>query len=153
MENKKLTKKEQNDIIIQYVKRDLLYMTKAELRDILNDICNTDIKKSATKHELATAIIKACGNRKTPYFNIYEKYKSGYFGVNLYEVEQTFNINSYKRKQLKEYGLLRVAYMYEKDYMYFSVYNLEDFFSLLGEDLDLLLKEKRRIYKNKQIQK
>lgn len=153
MENKKLTKKEQNDIIIQYVKRDLSYMTKAELRDILNNICNTDIKKSATHRELYIAVKKAYGNRKTPYLNIYKKYKNKYFGVNLYTVEQTFKINRYKRKQLEKYKLLTVAYEYEKDYMYFPVYNLESFLKLFGEDLDLLLKEKRRIYKNKQIQK
>lgn len=153
MENTKLTKKQKNHMIIEHVKKDLSYMTKAELRDILNNVCNTDIKKSASHKELYLAVIKACGNRKTPYLNIYKKYKNKYFGVNLYKVEQTFKINGYKRKQLAKYGLLTVAYEYEKDYMYFPVYDLESFLKLLGEDLDLLLKEKRRINKNKQIQK
>lgn len=153
MENTKLTKKQKNDEIIEYVKKDLGYMTKAELRDILNNICNADIKKSASHRELYLAVRKACGNKKTPYLDIYKKYKNKYFGVNLYKVEQTFKINGYKRKQLTKYGLLTVAYEYEKDYMYFPVYDLESFLKLLGEDLDLLLKEKRRINKNKQIQK
>ena len=144
MENKKLTKKERNDIIIQYVERDLGYMTKAELRDVLNNICNTDIKKSATHRELYIAVKKACDNKKIPYLDIYKKYKNKYFGINIRPLEQILNINAYKRRELEKYKILKVAYEYKGDFGYISVYDLEGFLNLVGEDLDALLKAERK---------
>lgn len=144
MENTKLTKKQRNNIIIKYVERDLGYMTKAELRDILNNICNADIKKSASHKELYLAVIKACGDKKTPYLNIYKKYKNKYFGINIRPLEQILNINAYKRRELEKYKTLKVMYEYKGDFGYISVYDLEGVLNLVGEDLDALLKAERK---------
>lgn len=144
MENTKLTKKQKNDEIIEYVKKDLGYMTKAELRDILNNICNADIKKSASHRELYLAVRKACGNKKTPYLDIYKKYKNKYFGINIRPLEQILNINAYKRRELEKYKILKVAYEYKGDFGYISVYDLEGVLNLVGEDLDVLLKAERK---------
>lgn len=149
MENRKMTKKEQTDFKVALVKKDLYHMKKEDLRYILTDMLGVDIKKTVTNDELIKTIIKTCGNKKTPYLNIYDKFRFYYFGISLSEVEETFKINRYKRKELEKYYLLSVAYTYEVraygTYLDVPVYYAESVFDLLGEDIDALLKEERRL--------
>ena len=152
IENRKMTKKEQTDYIVELVKIDIKnHMKKEELRETLKVIFDTELKRNATNEELAKAIIDGCKGRKTYYLKIYEMWKYSYFGVSLSRVEELFNINRYKRKQLETYGLLDTGYTYEVraygTYLNVPVYTLESVFRLLGEDLDELLKEKRRLEK------
>lgn len=151
MENKKLTKKEKTDFIMQYVKNELGYMKKDDLRKTLKEMFNVELKKKATKDELIQAVIKNCKNRKKDYLKIYEMWKFDYFGVSLSMVEETFNISRYKRKQLEKYLILNEMYTYEVraygKYINVPVYNLKDFLDLLGQDIDAILKEERRINK------
>ncbi len=149
-ENRKMSKKEQTDYIVQLVKSDVKYhMKKDDLRKTLKDIFDIELKKTATNEELAKAIIDNCKNRKTYYLKIYEMWKYDYFGISLSQVGELFNINRYKRKELEKYNLLITAYEYEVraygNYLYVPVYNVKSVFKLLGEDLDALLKEERRL--------
>lgn len=151
MENKKLTKKEKTDFIMQYVKNELGYMKKDDLRKTLKEMFNTELKKNATKDELIQAVIKNCKNRKKDYLKIYEMWKFDYFGVSLSMIEETFNISRYKRKQLEKYYILDVMYTYETraygTYIDVPMYCLEDFLNLLGQDIDAILKKERKINK------
>lgn len=149
-ENRKMTKKEQTDYIVEIVKADIKnHMKKEDLRKTLKTIFDIEFKKNATNDELAKAIIDNCKNRKTYYLKIYEMWKYNYFGISLTHVEELFNINRYKRKQLEKYYLLSVAYEYETRaygmYIDIPVYDVYSVFSLLGEDLDELLKVERRL--------
>ena len=102
-ENRKMSKKEQTDYIVQLVKSDVKYhMKKDDLRKTLKDIFDIELKKTATNEELAKAIIDNCKNRKTYYLKIYEMWKYDYFGISLSQVGELFNINRYKRKRTRE---------------------------------------------------
>ena len=152
MENKKLTKKEKTDIIVKYVKADIVnHMRKEDLRETLKKVFDIELKKSAKNEELANVIIKNCKNRKSYYLKIYEMWKYEYFGVSLTEVEETFNISRYKRKQLEEYYVLQVAYTYQTraygKYIDVPIYDLKDFLNLLGEDIDAIIKKERELAK------
>ena len=155
-ENKKMTKKEQTDYIVKIVKADMRnHMKKDDLRKTLKDIFDIELKKSATNGELAEAVIDNCKNRKTYYLKIYEMWKYDYFGISLSHIEELFSINRYKRKELEKYGLLFVAYEYEVraygTYIDVPVYDVQSVFQLLGEDLDALLKEARRLERVRKI--
>lgn len=156
MENKKMTKKEQTDYIVQVVKADITnHMKKEDLRETLKKVFDIELKKSATNYELAKTIIDNCKNRKKYYLEIYEMWKYDYFGISLTEVEKTFGINRYKRKELEKHYLLTVAYTYETraygTYIDVPVYCIKSVFELLGEDIDALLKKERRL--DRQIKK
>lgn len=154
-ENRKMTKKEETDYIVKLVKADILnHMKKEDLRKTLKVVFDIELKKNATNNELSRAIINNCKDRKSYYLKIYEMWKYYYFGISLSHVEELFNINRYKRKQLEKYHLLDIAYEYETraygTYIEVPVYDVYSVFRLLGEDLDELLKEKRgleRVYK------
>ena len=149
-ENRKMTKKEQTDYIVKRVKLDVVnHMRKDDLRKTLKVIFNVELKKNATNEELAKAVIDNCNGRKTYYLKIYKMWKNYYFGISLSEVEKLFNINRYKRKQLEKYNILEIAYYYNvraySTYIDVPVYSVESIYKLLGEDLDILLKEKRNL--------
>lgn len=85
---------------------------------------------------------------------IYEEYKQNYFGMTVWEVEELLNINGYKRKELQKHEILKVLYMYEtkaffsrKKKISVPVYDTDNVLDLVGEDLDELLKKKRRLKK------
>lgn len=76
-------------------------------------------------------------------------YKWDYFGIGVGEVTDTFNLTKYKRKELEKYNLLFEAYTYETraygTYLDVPVYTIDSYLDLLGEDIDELLKEERKI--------
>lgn len=57
-------------------------------------------------------------------------------------------INSYKRRELQKYNILDVAYTYEislYNKVDVPVYAIDSVLELVGEDIDILLKEARKI--------
>lgn len=153
MENKKLTKIEKRTFIIEKVEKELKYLSKDELEWICIDfgIKYTD---EDWKEHLAEKIVKNNKNKKMNYIKIYEKYKQNYFGMTVWEVEELLSINGYKRKELQKHEILKVLYMYEtkaffsrKKKINVPVYDTDNALDLVGEDLDELLKEKRKLIK------
>ena len=153
MENKKLTKIEKRAFIIEKVKDELKYLPKDELEWICIGfgIKYTD---EDWKEHLVEKIIKNNKNKKINYTKIYEKYKSNYFGTTVAEVEELLNINAYKRKELQKYEILKVLYYYENKASFnrrlklsVPVFDTDCILDLVGENLDELLKEKRKLIK------
>lgn len=148
--NKKLTKLEKRAFIIEKVKEELKYLPKDDLELIC--ISYRIEWRDKTKEQLVESIIKYNKNKKMNYMKIYNEYKKNHFGMTVAEVEELLDINGYKRKELQKYGILRVLYFYEvkasfsrKTRLNVPVYNTDCILDLVGEDLDELLGEARRL--------
>lgn len=64
MENRKLTKKEKTDFIVNKVKSELHHLKKDELKNRIKELFDVELKKTTTNHELIEYIKKNCENKK-----------------------------------------------------------------------------------------
>ena len=146
-DRKKMTKTQKKNFIIEKVKKELYHLKKDELRMICTDLLGEEIRSSWTKYDLAEIIIKRCDKKKSLYIEVYKSYKSS-FGCTVWETHELLGINSYKRRELQKYNILDVAYTYEislYNKVDVPVYAIDSVLELVGEDIDILLKEARKI--------
>ena len=145
---KKMSKIEKRHYIINKVKNEIHHLKKDDLIWICERYLEEKIKRSYTKDDLLGIIHKRCKRKQSLYIKIYDLYKYDNFGMNIWETCEMLQINSYKRKELQKYYILRVAYTYEtrayKQYMDVPVFDTECVLDLLGQDLDALLKDARK---------
>lgn len=147
-----MTKIIDKNYIKKHTKNSLYQLQKKDLLEIVKKYNINCVKTNSTKEDIVNIITKTKGIN---YLDIYNTYKTNYFGLYPTELESLLGINKNQRKKIND--LIKIAYYCDTkaDWGHISVpyYLLESIYNLTKEELDAW-KEKHpvRIPTKKQIE-